>query len=219
MLCFMSDRLKKIIEILSEEYKDHKFTAEFEKINEDPFKTLISTILSQRTRDENTIAASHKLFDVASTPKDILKLSLLEIETLIKESGFYNVKARRIKEVSEFIDKDFKGKVPSNMDDLLKLPGVGRKTANIILAYSFKQPAIAIDTHVHRIVNRIGLIKTHNSYDTEMDLLAIVPKEYCNIFNTIIVRHGQEVCNPVSPKCSVCKISEYCDKVGVYRSR
>jgi|TARA_B100001964_G_C14249482_1_gene609142 endonuclease-3 len=175
-----------------------------------PFVVLISTILSQRTRDENTLKASNQLFSKYKTPKELATAPIEEIEKLIKPSGFYRVKSMRIKEVAEIIMKKYNNKVPDNIHDLLQLPGVGRKTANCVLVYGFRQKAIPVDIHVHRISNRLGLVKTKTPERTEEELCKIIPEEYWLELNEIFVKFGQQICRPLKPLCSECPISQDC---------
>ncbi|MBY8987786.1 MAG: endonuclease III, partial [Candidatus Lokiarchaeota archaeon] len=179
---------------------------------QDPFKILISTILSARTRDANTRIATEELFSKFNTPKAIASAKTEEIETLIRASGFYKVKASRVKEVShELIDK-YNSKVPDNYDDLLNLPGVGSKTANCVLVYAFKIPAIPVDVHVHRISNRLGWVKTTNPEKTEQALRNKIPRELWLNLNRLLVRFGQQVCKPINPNCNNCVINDVCPK-------
>jgi endonuclease-3 len=177
----------------------------------DPFRVLIRTILSQRTRDENTDAASALLFSKFSTPVAIAFAPVEEVELLIKKSGFYHVKARRVREVSRIIHEDYNDIVPDNLKELLSLPGVGRKTANCVLVYGFHEDAIPVDVHVHRISNRIGLVKTKNPDETELELMKIVPKKYWLPLNDLFVQFGQTICRPIGPKHEICPIAEHCD--------
>jgi len=178
---------------------------------EDPFQVLISTVLSQRTRDESTERASVQLFRKYKNSKQLSKAPLKKIESLIKPSGFYRVKARRIKEISRILVKKYNGKVPRDFDNLISLPGVGRKTANCVLVYAYQIPAIPVDTHVHRISNRIGLVKTKTPEKTETKLIRIVPRKNWMDFNDIFVKFGQKVCRPVRPLCWKCPIAKVCD--------
>lgn len=212
----MTESIERIIEILKREKKRFKKTA-ISKIEEtkDPFMVLVSCLLSLRTKDNVTLKASKRLFSIARTPYEILKLSTKEIEKLIYPIGFYRVKAKRIKEISSILIEKYGGKVPETMKELLTLPGVGRKTANIVLTRGFKKYGIAVDTHVHRVSNRLGFVKTKKPEETEMALRKILPKNYWIEFNDLIVSFGQNICTPISPKCSICPIEKYCKKVGV----
>jgi len=183
----------------------------FQDKKKNPFKVLVSTVLSQRTKDANTLKASNNLFRYFDTPQKILKADLKKIETLIKPSGFYRVKAKRLKEISKQIIEDFKGRVPENLEGLLSLRGVGGKTANCVLLYGFGKPCIPVDTHVHRISNRIGLVKTNTPLETEMELIKIIPKRYWQLVNELFVKFGQEVCTSRFPKCGRCRIINVCD--------
>jgi dihydrofolate synthase/folylpolyglutamate synthase len=181
------------------------------KEEREPFRVLIATILSHRTRDENTHAAVERLFKKYNTPKKISKANVGEIEKLIRPAGFYKVKAKRVKEVSKIILERFKGKVPEDFETLMTLPAVGRKTANCVLVYGFGIDAIPVDTHVHRIYNRLGLVETGTPDETEMALMSFVPKKHWLDLNEFFVRFGQETCRPIGPKCPRCPISNVCD--------
>lgn len=176
-----------------------------------PFKVLIGTILSSRTRDEHTTHALTKLFTKYKGSQEIADADIEDIKKTISSVGFYNVKAKRIKEVSKIINEQHHGKVPSNIKDLLDLPGVGRKTANCVLVYGFKIPAIPVDTHVHRICNRLGIVKTKDPDNTEEKLSEILDKKYWIKLNSIIVRYGQNICLPVKPQCDYCKLKQNCN--------
>lgn len=178
---------------------------------EDLFQVLISTVLSQRTRDENTEKASEKLFSKYRTAEQLASAPLKNIEQLIKPSGFYKTKAFRIKKISQILVKKYKGKVPQKFEELMKLPGVGRKTANCVLVFAYRLPAIPVDTHVHRISNRIGLVKTKIPEQTESELIKTIPQKYWVDFNEIFVRFGQRICQPIRPRCWECPIVRHCD--------
>ena len=181
---------------------------------EKPFEVLIATILSQRTRDENTEKASEQLFRKYDTPEKIASAPLKKIEKLIKPSGFYKTKAKRIREVSKIINKKYGGKVPADFDKLLALPGVGRKTANCVLVYGFGKKAIPVDTHVHRISNRLGIVKTKTPEQTELKLIKKVPKKYWLMYNELFVKFGQDMCRPMGPKCDICHLTNLCEHYG-----
>ena len=185
---------------------------ELAKEKQDPFKILISTILSARTRDSNTRIATERLFSKYNTPKVIANADIEKLQDLIRASGFYNVKAARIKEVSKILIEDHNGIVPDNFDELINLPGVGAKTANCVLVYAFKIPAIPVDTHVHRIPNRLGWIKTKTPEKTEDALKSIIPKSLWLKLNRLLVRFGQQICLPNHPKCNTCPIEKNCPK-------
>lgn len=184
-----------------------------------PYKTLISCILSLRTKDRTTSEASNRLFKIAANPKDMVKLSKLRLEKLIYPVGFYHNKAGVILEISRKILKDFAGRVPNNLEDLLRFKGVGRKTANLVLGLGYNIPAICVDTHVHRISNRLGWVKTKTSKATEEALREIIPKNYWIYLNTILVAFGQNICAPISPFCSRCFVNKFCKRVGILRFR
>ena len=185
----------------------------------DPFLVLVSCILSLRTKDKVTVTASNRLFCVADNPYGILRLSRKRIEKLIYPVGFYRNKAKTILDICNKIIRDFDAKVPDNLNDLLSLKGVGRKTANLVLGLGFNIPAICVDTHVHRISNRLGWINTDTPEQSEMALKDIVPRVYWIRLNTLLVTFGQNICLPVSPYCSKCFIEKHCAKNGVKSSR
>lgn len=176
----------------------------------DPFKILIGTILSARTRDEVTTAVIKALFSRFKNPDELSRANLSDIKKLIQKIGFYNVKASRLKEVSQLIIKKYNGEVPSNVNDLLALPGVGRKTANCVLVYGFKKAAIPVDIHVHRISNRIGIVNTKNPEETENVLQKSIDKKYWIGVNETFVTFGQNICLPIKPKCNVCQLTKMC---------
>ena len=176
-----------------------------------PLSILIGTILSARTRDENTSVVVKKLFLRYKTARSLAEAKVSDVEKIIKSTGFYHVKARRIIEVASIIDSRYHGKVPDNLDELLKLPGVGRKTANCVLVYAFEKPAIPVDTHVHRISNRLGLVETKTPEETEFSLMAKVPKKYWLQINDTFVMYGQNICKQISPMCDVCQIKKECN--------
>jgi endonuclease-3 len=185
----------------------------------DPYQVLISCLLSLRTKDKTTIEASLRLFKVADNPKDMVKLTPLRIQKLIYPVGFYRNKSRVIIGASKRILEDFSGRVPDELDELLKLKGVGRKTANLVLGLGYNKPAICVDTHVHRISNRLGWVKTEIPEETEEALRKIVPRPLWIDLNTTIVTFGQNLCFPVSPFCSRCSVFKYCKRTGVTRFR
>lgn len=176
----------------------------------DPFKILIGTILSARTRDEVTTAVIKALFSRFKNPEELSRANLSDIKKLIQKIGFYNVKASRLKEVSQLIIKKYNGEIPSNLNDLLTLPGVGRKTANCVLVYGFKKAAIPVDIHVHRISNRIGIVNTKNPEETENVLQKSIDKKYWIRVNETFVTFGQNICLPIKPKCNVCQLTKMC---------
>ncbi len=184
-----------------------------------PFRILIATILSLRTKDTLTAVVAPKLFAVADTPAAMLALSEAEIAALIYPVGFYRNKARSIREVSALLLERHAGAVPDDLDALLALPGVGRKTANLVLTMGFGAPGICVDTHVHRICNRWGYVRTKTPEETELALRAQLPAQHWIAINGMLVTLGQHICHPTSPKCSVCPVAAYCARIGVTRSR
>ena len=186
---------------------------------ETPFTTLISCILSLRTQDKTTNAASERLFEIANTPKKMLATPVDVIQKAIYPVSFYRVKARTIHKICDQLLTRFGGEVPSGLDELLDLPGVGRKTANIVVTLGFRKHGIAVDTHVHRISNRLGYVRTKTPDDTEMALRKKLPRRYWIIYNDLLVAYGQNLCKPISPFCSNCKIAVYCKRVGVKTRR
>ena len=185
----------------------------------DPYQVLISCILSLRTKDKTTTLASKRLFKVASSPYSMIKLSSLRLQKLIYPVGFYRNKAKVILGISRKIIEDFKGNVPGSLEDLLKFKGVGRKTANLVLGLGFNIPAICVDTHVHRISNRLGFVRTRTPEETEHALAGIIPRKYWIGLNTTLVTFGQNICLPVSPYCRRCSVIRFCKRRGVTKSR
>lgn len=204
--------IKELLDEIEHSLKGEAHLDELANKKQDPFKILISTILSARTRDSNTREATELLFSKYKTPQDIADAEIGELEQLIYKAGFYRLKALRIKEVSKLLLNRFDGNVPHSFKDLINLPGVGAKTANCVLVYAFKIPAIPVDTHVHRISNRIGWVKSKQPKDTERKLKDIIPKDQWIRINRLFVRFGQETCLPNSPRCSSCPISNVCPK-------
>ena len=186
---------------------------------EDPFRILVSCLLSLRTQDKNTEKASNMLFAEADMPRKIIALPMKKLEKLIYSSGHYKKKSRVLKSVSKEILTRFNGKVPNTEEELLSIKGVGRKTANIVLSFAFCQQVLPIDTHCHRIPNRLGWVKTKTPEKTEFALREILPKKYWMEFNGIFVLFGKTICQPISPWCSKCPIQKYCPRIGVKRSR
>lgn len=183
------------------------------------FKALISTVLSLRTKDKTTYEASLRLFAEADTPEKMLRLPAERIEKLVFPVGFYRVKAKNILSICRILVDRYGGRVPDDIDTLLTLPGVGRKTANLVVIAGYNKPGICVDTHVHRISNRWGLVKTATPEETEQVLRRILPKKYWNSFNELLVGYGQNLCVPVSPFCSRCRVSQWCPKKGVKGKR
>ncbi len=176
----------------------------------EPFLVLIATMLSARTRDETTEIVAEKLFKKILKPSDILKYSEQELAEMIKPVGFYRTKAKNLIKTAKIIIDEYKGKIPDNFDELVKLPGVGRKTANLVLILSFNKNTICVDTHVHRISNRIGFVKTKTPEQTEYALKNILPLKWWKRINTLFVIYGKKVCLPISPKCKTCVIKDNC---------
>ena len=176
-----------------------------------PFSILIGTILSARTKDETTTKAVKALFLKYKNPKDLANAKIKDVEKIIRSIGFFHVKSKRIIEVSKIIHKKYKDKVPEDLDTLVQLPGVGRKTANCVLVYAFEKPAIPVDIHVHRISNRLGLVDTKNPEETEQELMSQIDKKYWIDINDTFVMYGQNICKPISPMCNVCKIKKSCE--------
>jgi len=189
------------------------------EISQDPFKVLVSCILSLRTKDSTTAAASSRLFRIADTPFSLSKLSEKTISNAIYPVGFYRTKARRLREISRDIIEHYNGKVPKTIENLLTLKGVGRKTANLVITLGYRQNGICVDTHVHRITNRWGLVDTRTATATEFALRGLLPVKFWKELNGVLVGFGQNICRPISPICSKCRISSFCAKKGVTKSR
>ncbi|WP_447984837.1 endonuclease III domain-containing protein [Nitrospira sp. Nam74] len=189
------------------------------KESRDPFRILIACVLSLRTKDRTTAEASQRLFGLASDPASMLKLPLPEIQGAIYPVGFFRTKAKQIHAMSARILEVYEGRVPDSIDDLLTLPGVGRKTANLVVTVGYRKPGICVDIHVHRISNRWGYIQTKTPAQSEEALCQKLPSRYWITLNDLLVPFGQNICQPVSPHCSRCKLTKYCDRVGVTRSR
>jgi endonuclease-3 len=208
----MVKNIEKVIKILKKESRKWKdpIVTEVSKTRS-PYEVLISCLLSLRTKDEVTAKASAKLFKLARTPKKMLSLTTKQIEKAIYPVGFYKTKAKRIKSISKDLINKYNSKVPDEIEELLKLHGVGRKTANIVLAFAYNKQALPIDTHCHRIPNRLGWIKTKTPEETEFALRKILPRKHWIDFNNIFVAFGQNICRPVGPKCNICPVNKYCD--------
>ncbi len=184
-----------------------------------PYKILIATLLSLRTKDSTTAIAAPKLFALAETPAKMMKLTPAQIENAIYPVGFYRNKARSILKTSQKLLDDFGGDVPHTLDKLLSLPGVGRKTANLVLTMGFGLPGICVDIHVHRISNRWGYVQTQSPEETELALREKLPQKYWIAYNSLLVTLGQTICHPTSPWCSKCPLADMCPKIGVTRRR
>ncbi|MDP2628718.1 MAG: endonuclease III [Nanoarchaeota archaeon] len=215
-----NQNISKVMQIL-EKHFNFKERTTLNRMRENPnsFKILISCLLSLRTQDKNTEKASAKLFAVADTPETISRLSTKKLEKLIFSSGHYKKKARVLKSVSKDLIKRFDSKVPKTKEELLSIKGIGPKTANIVLAFAYNQQVLPIDTHCHRIPNRLGWIKTKTPEQTEKELEKILPKKHWAGFNGVFVLFGKTICQPISPFCSKCPVKDYCPKIGVKRSR
>ncbi len=179
----------------------------------DPYLVLIACILSLRTNDRTTYPATLRMLELGKTPADFAKLDVKTLEKAIYPVGFYANKAKQIVELSKELVEKYDSKVPDEIDDLVKFNGVGRKTANLVLSEGFKKPAICVDVHVHRISNRLGYVKTKTPEETEFELRKKLPKKYWIDINSLLVTHGQNVCKPINPKCDICPIREFCNKI------
>lgn len=218
----MKDRdIDRVIAILEEVVKKWELpiVSHLAKRERDPFAILISTLLSLRTKDEVTAEATKRLFALAKTPAGMLQLSPAAIEKAIYPAGFYRTKAATIQAVCRELQDRFNSQVPVTLEELLSLKGVGRKTANLVVTLGFHKEGICVDTHVHRISNRLGYVQTKTPEQTEFALREKLPRQYWTDYNTLLVAFGRQVCRPLSPLCSTCPIRSYCDRVGVTRSR
>ncbi|MCS7134347.1 MAG: endonuclease III [Candidatus Pacearchaeota archaeon] len=215
----MKREISKTMEILEKIYSRYEKPAVRKSSKYDPFRVLITCLLSLRTKDENTEKAAKNLFLHAKTPEEILKIPTKKLEKIIYSSGFYKRKARIIKHVCKELLERFKGKVPEKKEELLSIKGIGQKTANIVLAFAYGKDALPIDTHCHRIPNRIGWIKTKTPEETEKKLKKLLPKRFWREFNTTMILFGRTICTPISPKCSICPIRRVCKRIGVKKSR
>lgn len=218
----MDDRhMAEIIRLLELELgkRDLPIVTKLAKERRDPFEILIATLLSLRTKDEVTAAATERLFTLASTPAEMLRLSEAEIQRAIYPVGFYRNKAETIRHVCRELIERFQSAVPDSIEELLTLKGVGRKTANLVVSLGFSGAGLCVDTHVHRISNRMGYVRTKNPEETEFALRAKLPPEHWSRYNTLLVAFGRNTCRPVSPLCSHCPVEAYCDRVGVAKSR
>lgn len=217
-----TEDLPKAMKILREEYKRFKtpYVTEVAAAREkDPFKVLISCIISLRTKDETTREASERLFAVASNPEAVLSLTPTAVEKAIYPAGFYRNKAKTIIDISRELVEKHRSKVPDTIDGLLTLKGVGRKTANLVVTFAYNKPGICVDVHVHRITNRWGFVSAPTPDKTEMALREKLPRRYWIEINDLLVAYGQNLCRPVSPFCSRCRLITWCDRVGVAKRR
>lgn len=201
---FSVEKIEYLIDTLEEIFTRRTFE------EQTPYEVLVRTILSQRTRDENTDKATESLFSVYPTMEEVADAPVEEIAELVRQAGFYNVKAGRIKEVSNILLEEYNGEVPDTVEELVKLPGVGRKTANCVLVFGFQKDAIPVDVHVHRISNRLGLVHTKEPEETEEVLREIVPQEYWLPINDLMVQFGQNICKPINPQHMECPFSDFC---------
>jgi endonuclease III len=216
----MEKNIKPILDILYKKYNaNDKTTLNRMRKKPDSFKILISCLLSLRAKDETTDKISKELYKVANTPEQIANMPSKKLEKIIFSTGHYRKKAQILKSVSKELIENFKSKVPETREKLMSIKGIGPKTANIVLAFAFGKQVIPVDTHVHRIPNRIGWVKTKLPEKTEKELMKIIPKKYISDFNAVFVQFGRDLCQPVSPWCSKCPIKENCERVGVNRSR
>jgi len=213
-----TEDIHEVVKVLQREIRKWPVPA-LAKYVETPFTVLIACILSLRTQDKTTLAASDRLFAIATTPTATLEIPVQRIEKAIYPVSFYRTKAKTIHEICRQLLARYGGEVPSDLDELLSLPGVGRKTANIVVTLGFQKPGIAVDTHVHRISNRLGYVRTKTPEKTEMALRRKLPPKYWIVFNDLLVAYGQNLCKPTSPHCSWCRIAMYCKRVGVRTSR
>jgi endonuclease III len=193
--------------------------SEIARRDRDPFHILISTVLSLRTKDEVTEAASERLFALAASPHALARLDLRRIERAIYPAGFYRTKARTVRDIARRLEAEYDGRVPDTIDELLTFKGVGRKTAALVVSLGYQRPAICVDTHVHRISNRLGWVKTRTPEETERALMEKLARRHWIGVNETMVGFGQQVCVPVSPKCSLCPLAKTCPRLGVTRSR
>jgi endonuclease-3 len=211
---------KELVERLKDYYADDvPVVTRLAARRQDPFLVLIGCLLSLRTRDETTDAAMERLMEKARTPEAILAMPVEELERAIYPVGFYRVKARLLKDVSRTVIEKYDRRVPDSIEELLTIKGVGRKTANIVITEGFGIPGIAVDTHVHRISNRLGAVKTRTPGETEEELRRRLPRQYWIPINPLLVTHGRRTCVPISPFCSRCPVPEICARAGVARSR
>lgn len=209
------EKIEKIIQTLK---KANQPQSDFVKLMDsfsNPFLVLIACILSLRTNDKTTYPATLRMLKLGRTPAAFALISANELANAIYPVGFYKNKAEQIVELSKILVERYDSKVPDSLDELLKFKGVGRKTANLVLARGFNKPAICVDVHVHRIFNRLGYIKTKNPEETEFALRKKLPKKFWIEINTLFVTHGQNICKPIKPMCNICPIEEYCQKEGL----
>lgn len=200
----MNEKIENEIKILMKHIKPHVIPFD------EPWKVLISTVLSQRTKDETTAEVSRHLYKKYPDLEKLANAEIKDLENILRPIGFYREKAKRIKEIAKILIEDYNGKVPEEKDILMKLPGVGTKTANIVLSISFSKDYIAVDTHVHRISNRLGWVKTKKPEETEIELMKIIDKKYWKILNSILVEFGKSICKPKGQRCDICPLRDLC---------
>ena len=210
-----NSNISEVLKIVKEAIKPFEPAAVPEVADKDPYKILIATILSLRTKDEVTREAAIRLFQRAKTPQDMIKLTEEEIATIIYPVGFYRNKAKTILSISRLLLDKYNGKVPDTIEELTKIKGIGRKTANLVVTLAYNKPGVCVDTHVHRITNRWGYVKTKTPFETEMALRKKLPPEMWLDFNSYLVAYGQNLCYPINPRCDKCVIYEKCDRIGV----
>lgn len=209
------EQIEQIIKILKDAKQPRSEFVNLMESYSDPFLVLISCILSLRTNDKTTYPATLRMLQLGKSPKDFSEVSATDLEKAIFPVGFYKNKAKQIIELSRLLVEKYNSKVPETIEELMKFNGVGRKTANLVIARGFNKPAICVDVHVHRIFNRLGYIKTKKPEETEFALKAKIPEKFWIEINTLFVTHGQNICKPIVPLCSICPIESYCKKVGV----
>lgn len=213
----MDINIDKIFKLLKKDFDErrliHSEFVDFMENAKDPYIVLICCILSLRTNDKTTIGATKRMLELAKTPSQMMKIEVDTLARAIYPVGFYKNKAEQIIELSKILVEKYNSKVPSEIEELTKFRGVGRKTANLVLTKGYDIEALCVDTHVHRISNRLGYVKTKTPDDTEMELRKILPKKYWIDFNTLLVTLGQNICKPRMPDCSSCSISKYCNKI------
>ena len=214
-------RIRELVQRLEDFRRSCRVTtlAEERETSRSPFRLLVACVISLRTKDEVTAEASKRLFEIAPTPDRLAKLQEKRIARAIYPAGFYNTKATQLKEIGRIIRDDFEDEVPASEADLLAMPGVGRKTANLVLGLGFGIPAICVDTHVHRISNRLGMVSTKTPEQTERSLMEVLPRDLWVPINDLLVTFGQNRCHPTSPRCTNCPLEDICPRVGVTRSR
>ncbi|MBN1671730.1 MAG: endonuclease III [Kiritimatiellae bacterium] len=203
--------------LLAREYAKHRAPVVelVQAQTRDPFKVLVATILSARTKDQTTTEVSRRLFRTVREPRDLARIPQRKLEKLILPIGFFRTKARHLRQLPKALDEQFGGRIPDTVEELCELPGVGRKTANLVVSVGFDKPAICVDVHVHRISNRLGLLATRTPFETEMALRRILPVRYWKTWNRYLVSYGQRTCLPLNPRCDVCPLYRYCERVAV----